>query len=74
MHRLLVLAGLAVAILTIPALAGSPETRSPLATGFKVSDTDAAHAAAYWTPARMAAASEMPLPLIRGVAGDVAKS
>ena len=69
MHRLLVLSGFAVAILTIPALAGSPETKSPLdATGFRNSDTDGARAAAYWTPARMAAASEMPLPLIAGVA------
>jgi hypothetical protein len=47
MYRPLVLSGLAVAILTIPALAGTPETKSPLdATGFAISDTDGARNAA----------------------------
>ncbi len=67
MHRLLVLSGLAVAILTIPALAGSPETRSLLdATGFTVSDTDGARAAAYWTPARMATAVDLSVLVLPG--------
>ena len=75
MHRLLVLSSLAVAIVTMPALAATPETRSPLdAIGFAVSDTDGDRAAEYWTPARMAAAPELPLPVIDGAPGSPATS
>lgn len=70
MHRLLVLSTLAVAIVTLPALAATPETRSPLdSIGFAVSDKDGDRAAEYWTPARMAAAPELPLPVIDSAPG-----
>jgi hypothetical protein len=74
MYRLLALSGLAAAILTIPALAAAPDSRSPQDTiGFIVSDEDGAGAAAYWTLDRLAAAPEMPLPMIPGTPpGDTA--
>jgi len=61
MHRLLVLSGLAAAIVTIPGLATAGNPVSPntaigsahsAQTGVRVSDT--------WTPKRMAAASALP--------------
>ncbi len=67
MHRLLVLSGLAAAIVTIPALATAGNPASPntvigsthaARTGARVSD--------YWTATRMAAASALPMRRVDG--------
>ncbi len=60
MRRLLVLSCLAVAVITIPALASAGNPASPSnSIGSTVSDATGDRAADYWTAARMAAATDL---------------
>lgn len=62
MHRLLVLSGLAAAIVTIPGLATAGNPLPPnTVIGSVIAGPDRARAADYWTPERLAAASALPL-------------
>jgi hypothetical protein len=67
MHRLLVLSGLAAAIVTIPGLATAGNPAFPDTV---INATHATHGGArvsdYWTVARMAAASALPTRRVDG--------
>ena len=65
MHRLLVLSGLAVAFVTIAGMASAADAGSSQFIGSLIVGKVGDQAADYWTPARLAAAAELALPVIR---------
>ncbi len=68
MHRLLVLSGLAAAIVTLPGLATAANTGTPpQAIGSVVADPgEGTRAADYWTPSRQAAATDESVLVLPG--------
>ena len=75
MHRLLVLSGLATAIVTFPAFAGTgPTIPSGTAIGSAIAGHDIQRAGDDWTPARMAAATQLTLLVRRGSGKAVRQS
>ena len=66
MHRLLVLSGLAAAFVSIAGIASAAGASSSHdAIGSVIVGKAGDRAADYWTPSRLAAVSELPLPVIR---------
>lgn len=72
MRRLLVLSGLTLAIVTIPALASDGSAGPPhSAIGSVSAGQDGARAADYWTSAHMVAAVDLTMLVLPGDGSDV---
>jgi hypothetical protein len=68
MHRLLVLSSLAVAIVTVPALAtaANPSTTDQDIGSAIAGQDDGTRAADYWTPSRRATATDLSVLVLPG--------